>query len=85
MAFPAMELYFTFLVLILNWRMILPGILEFWFTMRQGLSKVLINNTLSYSSMKERISITIDQDMVKDIDKLVDGTKIKNRSSSSQV
>jgi NDP-sugar pyrophosphorylase family protein len=30
--------------------------------------------------MKEKISITLDENMIKDIDKMVDGTKIKNRS-----
>jgi len=35
--------------------------------------------------MKERISITIDEDMVKDLDSFVDGTKIKNRSHAIEV
>ena len=30
--------------------------------------------------MKEKISITLDENMIKDIDCMIDGTKIKNRS-----
>lgn len=35
--------------------------------------------------MKERISITINESMIKDIDNFVDGTKIKNRSHAIEV
>ena len=35
--------------------------------------------------MKEKISITLDENMIKDIDSFIDGTKIKNRSHAIEV
>jgi NDP-sugar pyrophosphorylase family protein len=35
--------------------------------------------------MKEKISITLEEELIKDIDKMVDGTKIKNRSHAIEL
>lgn len=35
--------------------------------------------------MKEKISITLEEELIKDIDKMVDGTKVKNRSHAIEL